>query len=96
MNVSDLSGHQVDSIEYAGNMLERHDLLDSSTPSLLEVCLISDFVEFLLGNFVENSFEQNLTSLPRSASLAAVELLIISCFLYVSGDRRQSASYAHF
>lgn len=27
----------MDMIEYAGNMLDRHDAIDSSTPSLIEV-----------------------------------------------------------
>lgn len=36
MNFSDPIG-QVDSIEYAGNMIERHDRFDNSAPNLLEV-----------------------------------------------------------
>lgn len=31
----------MDMIEYAGNMLDKHDLIDSSAPSLVEVCHIS-------------------------------------------------------
>lgn len=38
MSISDIMGTgQYDLIEYAGNMLDRHDLYDSSSPSLLEV-----------------------------------------------------------
>ncbi|KAJ6646130.1 Nuclear pore complex protein [Pseudolycoriella hygida] len=36
MNISEINS-QSDSIEYAGNMLERHDMYDNSAPSLLEV-----------------------------------------------------------
>lgn len=35
MNTTELSGH--DSLDFAGNMLERHDLHDVSAPGLLEV-----------------------------------------------------------
>lgn len=40
MNISEINS-QLDAIEYAGNMLDRHDMYDNSAPSLLEVrCLV--------------------------------------------------------
>lgn len=36
MNISEINV-QSDAIEYAGNMLDRHDMYDNSAPSLLEV-----------------------------------------------------------
>lgn len=38
MNVSEVSGgHYGELIEIAGNMLDRHDLVDSSAPNLVQV-----------------------------------------------------------
>lgn len=52
MNISDISG-QNDSIEYAGTMLDRHDLYDISAPNLLEV--INLLIIFKYYNII-NSF----------------------------------------
>lgn len=42
MNLFEITLDQhMDMIEYAGNMLDKHDLIDSSAPSLVEVCHIS-------------------------------------------------------
>lgn len=39
MNLFEITLDQhMDMIEYAGNTLDKHDLIDSSAPSLLEVC----------------------------------------------------------
>lgn len=39
MNLFEITLDQhMDMIEYAGNMLDKHDLIDSSAPSLVEVC----------------------------------------------------------
>lgn len=39
MNLSESGGGQLDSIEYAGNMLDRHELFDVSAPNLLEASI---------------------------------------------------------
>lgn len=39
MNLIEITLDQhMDMIEYAGNTLDKHDLIDSSAPSLVEVC----------------------------------------------------------
>lgn len=41
MNLFEISLDQhMDMIEYAGNMLDKHDLKESSAPSLMEVCVV--------------------------------------------------------
>lgn len=40
MNLFEITIDQhLDMIEYAGNMVDKHDLIDSSAPSLIEVCM---------------------------------------------------------
>lgn len=40
MNLFEITLDQhMDMIEYAGNTLDKHDLIDSSAPSLVEVCI---------------------------------------------------------
>lgn len=42
MNLFEITLDQhMDMIEYAGNMLDKHDLIDSSAPSLVEVSHVS-------------------------------------------------------
>lgn len=44
MNLFEITLDQhMDMIEYAGNMLDRHDLIDSSAPSLIEVIFVEYF-----------------------------------------------------
>lgn len=44
MNLFEITLDQhMDLIEYAGNMLDRHDLFDSSVPSLVDVSLTETF-----------------------------------------------------
>lgn len=42
MNMSDLNV-QSDSLEFAGNLLDRHDFNDTKAPSLLEVINFNEF-----------------------------------------------------
>lgn len=50
MNLFEISVDQhMDMIEYAGNMLDNHDLIDSSAPSLIEVGFIA-FVAMIYCN----------------------------------------------
>lgn len=66
MNISEIHG-QSDAIEYAGNMLDRHDMYDNSAPSLLEVCILLSSVVYAIIFFeiVEDGF--NASSVKRSS-----------------------------
>lgn len=58
----------VDSLEFAGTMLERHDIADCSSPGLLEVSLFGGFGILIKLSLLIRVEVENLTSTQKWSS----------------------------